>query len=140
MSEFGDLVDNLIKTELEKRGYNVSYKVIDSRYYNSPQSRHRIYIICNKDKNYQFREVNNTIIPVSSIIDPDINDYFDYKEKYKLEKCDGKYMMKYKLINKKTCYVQMEGGELKIEYKKNGHIVMTGPIKTIKKGVLNNFF
>ena len=45
-----------------------------------------------------------------------------------------------KLINKKTCYVQMEGGELKIEYKKNGHIVMTGPIKTIKKGILNNFF
>ena len=48
--------------------------------------------------------------------------------------------IKNKLINKKTCYVQMEGGELKIEYKKNGHIVMTGPIKTIKKGVLNNFF
>ena len=48
--------------------------------------------------------------------------------------------VKNKLINKKTCYVQMEGGELKIEYKKNGHIVMTGPIKTIKKGVLNNFF
>ena len=38
----------IIKNELEKRGYNVSYKVIDSRYYNSPQSRHRIYIICNK--------------------------------------------------------------------------------------------
>jgi len=48
--------------------------------------------------------------------------------------------IKKKLINKKTCYVQMEGGELKIEYKKNGHIVMTGPTKTIKKGVLNNFF
>ena len=44
----------IIKNELEKRGYNVSYKVIDSRYYNSPQSRHRIYIICNKDKNYTF--------------------------------------------------------------------------------------
>ena len=48
--------------------------------------------------------------------------------------------VKNKLINKKICYVQMEGGKLKIEYKKNGHIVMTGPTKTIKKGVLNNFF
>ena len=33
----------------------------------------------------------------------------------------------------------MDGGKLKIDYKKNGHVVMTGPIKIIKKGVLNNF-
>ena len=33
----------------------------------------------------------------------------------------------------------MPGGKLKIEYKKNGHIVMTGPIKIIKKGILNKF-
>lgn len=92
----------IIKNELEKRGYNVSYKVIDSRYYNSPQSRHRIYIICDKNKKYQFRDVNNPIVSVSSIIDTSINDYFDYEEKYKLEKCDGKSMMKYKLINKNS--------------------------------------
>jgi DNA (cytosine-5)-methyltransferase 1 len=92
----------IIKNELEKRGYNVSYKVIDSRYYNSPQSRNRIYIICNKDTNYIFREINNPIVPVSTIIDNNITDYFNYKEKYKLEKCSRKGMMKYKLINKKT--------------------------------------
>ena len=33
----------------------------------------------------------------------------------------------------------MDGGKLKIEYKKNGHIVMTGPVKMIKKGNLNKF-
>lgn len=92
----------IIKKELEKRGYNVSYKVIDSRYYNSPQSRNRIYIICNKNTNYIFREINNPIVPVSTIIDYNITDYFNYKEKYKLEKCSRKGMMKYKLINKKT--------------------------------------
>jgi DNA (cytosine-5)-methyltransferase 1 len=92
----------IIKKELENRGYNVSYKVIDSRYYNSPQSRNRIYIICNKDRNYTFREINNSIVPVSTIIDTSITDYLDYKIKYKLEKCDGKSMMKYKLINKKS--------------------------------------
>ena len=92
----------IIKNELEKRGYNVSYKVIDSRYYNSPQSRSRIFIICDKDKTYQFKEINNSIVPVSSIIDPRINDYFDYEDKYKLVPCNGKSMMKYKLINKKT--------------------------------------
>jgi DNA (cytosine-5)-methyltransferase 1 len=92
----------IIKNELEKRGYNVSYKVIDSRYYNSPQSRHRIYIICSKNKKYIFSEINNPIIPVSTIINHNITNFFDYTKKYKLEKCSGKSMMKYILINKKT--------------------------------------
>ena len=87
---------------MEKRGYNVSYKVIDSRYYNSPQSRQRIYIICNKEKKYLFKEIKNPIVPVSTIIDISICDFIDYAQKYKLKKCKGKSMMKYKLINKKT--------------------------------------
>jgi len=93
----------IIKTELEKRDYYVSYKVIDSKYYGSPQSRQRIFIICNKYKMYNFREVNKEMVPVSSIIDYSINNFFEYGDKYKLEKCYGKNsMMKYKLINKKT--------------------------------------
>ncbi len=47
--------------------------------------------------------------------------------------------IKKKLINGRICYIQMDGGKLKIEYKKNGHIVMTGPVKMIKKGNLNKF-
>ena len=93
---------NIIKNELKNRDYNVSYKVIDSRFYNSPQSRHRIYIICNKYKKYKFREINKPIVPVSTIIDNTITDFFDFTTKYKLEKCSGKSMVKYKLINKKT--------------------------------------
>ena len=91
-----------IKNELEKRGYIVSYKVIDSRYYNSPQSRQRVYLICDKKKEYTFKEVNNPIVPVSSIIDNSIVSFLNYEEKYKLEKCNGQSMMKYKLINKKS--------------------------------------
>lgn len=91
-----------IKSELENRGYIVSYRVIDSRYYGSPQSRQRIYIVCSKDIKYVFRDVNNPIVPVSSIIDNDNQVFFDYEGKYRLEKCNGKSMMKYKLINKKT--------------------------------------
>lgn len=91
-----------IKNELETRGYYLSYKVIDSRYYNSPQSRQRIYIICNKNIAYKFREIKYPIVPVSTIIDNSITDYFDYTKKYKLEKCSGKSMMKYKLINIKS--------------------------------------
>ena len=48
--------------------------------------------------------------------------------------------IKNKLINKRICYIHMDGGKLKVEYKKNGHIIMTGPIKTVKKGILNNYF
>ena len=92
----------IIKNELENRGYNVSYKVIDSRYYSSPQSRQRIYIICNKNTEYIFREIKNPIVPVSTIIDNSITAFFDYTKKYKLEKCSGKSMMKSKLINIKT--------------------------------------
>ena len=33
----------------------------------------------------------------------------------------------------------MDGGKLKIEYKINGHIVMTGPVKIINKGNLEKF-
>ena len=47
--------------------------------------------------------------------------------------------IKKKLINGRICYIQMDGGKLKIEYKKNGHIIMTGPVKMIKKGNLNKF-
>jgi len=91
-----------IKNEIEKLVYIVSYKVIDSRYYNSPQSRQRIYIICDKNKEYKFKDIKNPIVPVSSIIDNNISCFLDYEEKYKLEKCDEKGMMKYKLINKKS--------------------------------------
>ena len=48
--------------------------------------------------------------------------------------------IKNKLINKRICYIHMDGGKLKIEYKKNGRIFMTGQTKIIKKGNLNNFF
>ena len=92
-----------IKDELEKRNYKVSFKVIDSKYYNSPQSRQRIYIICDKKKHYTFRDIQKDIVPVSTIIDYSIETFFEYNDKYRLEKCTGKNsMMKYKLFNKKT--------------------------------------
>ena len=48
--------------------------------------------------------------------------------------------IKKKLMNGRVCQIQMDGGKLKIEYKKNGHIVMTGPVKTIKRGNLTKYF
>jgi DNA (cytosine-5)-methyltransferase 1 len=91
-----------IYKQLTKRGYNVSYKVIDSKYYNSPQSRKRIYIICSKSHKYEFQSVENDMTPVSTIIDKTETNFLDYDEKYKLEKCTGNSTMVYKLINKIT--------------------------------------
>ena len=92
----------VIKESLVARGYNVSYKVIDSRYYGCPQSRQRIYIICNKTTHYKFREIKAPIVPVSTIIDDSVTDFFDYTPKYFLKPCTGNSMMKYYLINKAT--------------------------------------
>ena len=98
---------NIIQGELHKRGYHVSYKIIDSKYYNSTQSRQRLLIICSKIKKYEFKDIKNEIIPVSSIIDKDETDYLDYDNKYTLieKKCSNRKNtcnMLFKLINKKT--------------------------------------
>jgi len=94
-----------IKIELEKRGYIISFKVIDSKYY-SPQSRQRLFIIGNKFKKYEFPINPTKIIPVSSIIDPDETKYLNC-DKYNLEKCNldksnDKCKMLFKLIHKVT--------------------------------------
>lgn len=93
----------IIIDELKKRNYNVSYKVIDSKYYNCAQSRQRLFIVCDKNKEYVFNEIKNKIINVSTILD-NINDYYDYSNKYTLEEYNSKNkngcIMKYILINK----------------------------------------
>jgi DNA (cytosine-5)-methyltransferase 1 len=100
---------NHIKEELEKRNYFISFKVIDSKYYNSPQSRQRLFIIGSKQKEFLFPDINNNIIPVSTILDMDEKRFLKENiiKKYDLEKCDENYNKKnckmlYKLINKKT--------------------------------------
>ena len=97
-----------IKGELEKRGYFISHKILDSKYYNSPQSRHRLFIIGNKQKQFIFPTENkNNIIPVSSIIDNAEPRFLDYAIKYNLEKCNdnenkNNCKMLYKLVHKTT--------------------------------------
>ena len=96
-------VMNIIISELENRGYHVSYEILDSKYYNCPQSRKRIYFVCSKKKKYQFKLIKNPIVPVSSIIDFSIEEYFNYVDKYRLELVNNKKsMVKYNLVNKST--------------------------------------
>ena len=96
-----------IKVELENRGYIISDKIIDSKYYNSPQSRQRLFIIGNKKKSFIFPEIKNDIISVSNIINNTETRFLNYNDKYKLEKCNdsenkNNCKMLYKLVHKKT--------------------------------------
>ena len=98
---------NTIKSELENRGYNISYKILDSKYYNSPQSRQRLFIIGNKYKPFIFPEIKGDVIPVSTIIDFEETRFLNYSDKYKLEKCNenknkNNCKMLYKLVHKIT--------------------------------------
>lgn len=96
----GEVFQTIID-ELEDRNYHISYKVLDSKYYNSPQSRERIYIICTKSSPYVFKNIRNAIVPISTIIDHTVNQYFEYEEKYRLERTNSRRsIMKYKLINR----------------------------------------
>ena len=94
--------------ELETRGYQVSYKVIDSKFYHCPQSRQRLFIVCDKTKKYVFPiEPSNNITPVSTIIDTTEANFMNYEERYRLEKCKDSTprngcKMLYKIINKIT--------------------------------------
>lgn len=100
-----------IVVELEKRGYIVSYKVIDSKYYNSPQSRQRVFIVGSKMTKFVFPPDPSThVVPVSSIIDSRETRFLQYQDKYLLEEINTKEKEKanksckmlFKLVHKTT--------------------------------------
>jgi len=99
---------NTIKEELQKRGYFVSFKLLDSKYYGSPQSRQRLFIVASKIKKYTFTpNPVAEITPVSSIVDKNETKFLNYEEKYNLIKCNDKIpknscKMLYKLVHKLT--------------------------------------
>jgi DNA (cytosine-5)-methyltransferase 1 len=75
-----------IKSELEKRGYIVTSKIMNSANYGSPQARHRIFIIASK-KPFKFPNETKRYTTVSEIIDPLNSDEW-ISDKYSLvEKC-----------------------------------------------------
>ena len=82
--------------------------MIDSKYYNSPQSRQRVFIIGSKIQKYEFPiEPSKQIIPVSHIIDYNETKFLNYDDKYRLEKCKeietkNNCKMIYKIIHKIT--------------------------------------
>lgn len=91
-----------ICNELTDRNYIVSYKLLDSKKYGSPQSRQRVFIIGVKDFKYKFTEPDYKFQYVKDILDNNVTEYYEYDNKYYLEPTIGNGSMIYKLINKKT--------------------------------------
>ena len=92
-----------IVNQLESLGYHVSYQLIDSKDYGSPQSRKRVYLIASLHQPYHFPEIKLPMCPVSSIIDFSHETYLDYSKKYKLVPCPpNRTMIKYRLFNLNT--------------------------------------
>jgi DNA (cytosine-5)-methyltransferase 1 len=61
-----------IQTELEKRGYTVISKVLNSAEYGSPQARKRIFIVATKGGEFIVPGGSRNFKPVSEIINPDV--------------------------------------------------------------------
>ena len=102
----------VIRTELENRGYTVSHQVIDSKFYGSPQSRQRIFIVASRTHRYEFPPApSDTVVPVSTILNPEETRCLNYTDKYLLEPCNDVWhknhcKMLFKLVHKTS----MKGG------------------------------
>ena len=104
--EKGAVLERII-SELEGRGYNVSYQVLDSKWHGSPQSRQRVYVIADLEKTYTFPTTRRELRAVSEILDPSETTFLDYRERYTLESTNAKPRSQAchqvaRLIHKKT--------------------------------------
>lgn len=98
-----------IVSELENREYKVSFKLMNSVYYGSPQCRERVFIVALLgNESFEFPNDDRTNIKVvKDILDPEAALSNNILEKYKMEKIETKGVqhkpsMIYKLINKTT--------------------------------------
>jgi DNA (cytosine-5)-methyltransferase 1 len=73
-----------IESELLKRGYMLTWKILNASDYGSPQARQRIYIVATKGKAFCIPEGSKITTPVSSIIDLEVDDIAIPLEKYTL--------------------------------------------------------
>jgi DNA (cytosine-5)-methyltransferase 1 len=97
-----------IETELKKRGYLITSKVINAAEYGSPQARQRIFIVATKEKAFTIPEGSKVPKHVSTILDSSINQTDIDLNKYKLEKkaakkvVPGKPTVLYDIVSKGT--------------------------------------
>ena len=76
-----------IESELTKRGYLVTSRVINATEFGSPQARQRIFIVATKDKPFTIPTGSHAVRPVSSILNA-LTEHEDIsREKYDVVDC-----------------------------------------------------
>jgi DNA (cytosine-5)-methyltransferase 1 len=97
-----------IETELKKRGYLITSKVINAAEYGSPQARHRIFIVATKDTEFTIPDGNKIQNPVKTIIDSSVihsdidTEKYDLVEKPTKKNVFGKPNVLFDVVSKKT--------------------------------------
>lgn len=80
-----------IVDELRTRGYFVTHQVMDSKWYGSPQSRKRLFLVADLRRPFVFPPpaANHTLTPVSTILLPvtKTDAFPNYEDKYRLQAC-----------------------------------------------------
>ena len=99
----GQTFNHIIKS-VEKLGFNVKYKVMNScQYSNIPQNRERIYIICFANKNdynnFKFPSKTNKQLQITDLVDKKVSDNSYYYNKTKYYE-----ILKKEITSKNTCY------------------------------------
>lgn len=74
-----------VKSELNRIGYTIRYKVLNSKDYGIPQTRERIWILCNRDGFEPFKEIfphkEKLNITVKDILEDEVDDKYYLSEK-----------------------------------------------------------
>lgn len=97
-----------IETELTRRGYTITSKVINATEYGSPQARHRIFIVATKGKPFTIPAGSKAQVPVSAILDSSVDrndlnmDLYDLVKKPTKAHTAGKPTVLFDVISKKT--------------------------------------
>ena len=97
-----------IETELKKRGYMITSKVINATEFGSPQARHRIFIVATKNKVFTIPDGNKVQTPVKNIIDTSVThnsldtEKYDLVEKPSKKNVFGKPNILFDVVSKKT--------------------------------------
>ena len=101
---------NKILSELDRIGYNVYWKVLNSKDYGIPQSRSRVWFVCfRKDidtKTFKWPEPKSLTIFIKDILEPQVDD---------------KYYLSEKLQQRFTEYLDKKVHSLYPRSSKNGH-------------------
>lgn len=90
-----------ILSELDRIGYDVKWKVLNSKYYGIPQNRERVFFVCfrkNIDNNFEFPQKEELKIMLKDILEKNVEDKY-----YLSERALRRLLTNERAFNEKMC-------------------------------------